>query len=219
MTVSKHRVHQAYQRIISAIFEGTLKSGDLLQEAVLGDAFGMSRTPVREAIKRLESEGLVAAEGRFMRVRSMTVNDVDETFFLRRELEPFAARSAIRLPTAQLDAMEERVRQLMVSDPEKNDLQRQTDYDFHRMLVREMGNPVVAATISALHRRTCVFDHTQVPKRLLLGCKEHLEIIAAARSGSADAVETALRDHLDRARDAVLERLGKTQAHSHTTAG
>jgi len=214
MSVTKHLVHEAYGRILSQIFEGTLKSGDLLQEAVLGDAFGMSRTPVREAIKRLESEGLLAPEGRFMRVRTMTVEDIEETFFLRLELELVAARAAVRLPAAQVDAIEARVRQLMVSDPAKNDLQRQTDYDFHRLLVQEYGNPAVAATVSTLHRRTCVFDHTQVPKRFLKGCNEHLEIIDAVRSGQADAVEDALRRHLEGARDAVFECLRKSQPNS-----
>lgn len=204
------RAHEAYQRIIAAIFEGTLKSGDLLQEAALGDAFGMSRTPVREAIKRLESEGLAVTEGRFTRVRSMTPADVEETFFLRLELEPLAARSAVRLPPAQVDVMEERVRQLMGSDPDTNDLQRQTDFDFHQMLMREFGNPVIARIVSTLHRRTCVFDRSQVPDRFLVGCSEHLEIIEAVRSGNADAVETALRRHLEHARDAVLERLGSS---------
>jgi DNA-binding GntR family transcriptional regulator len=211
MSVTEPRVHEAYRRILSAIFEGTLKSGDLLQEAVLGEAFGMSRTPVREAIKRLESEGLVATTGRFMRVRYMTLADVEEIFFLRLELESVAARAAVRLPPAQFDAIEARVLQLMASGPAKNDLQRQTDDDFHRLLLQEYGNPVVAATVLALHKRTCIFDSTQVPKRFLTGCKEHLEIIEAVRSGDADAVEAALRRHLEGARAAVFDCMGRSQ--------
>lgn len=214
MTTATIRAHEAYQRIIAAIFEGTLRSGDLLQEAALGEAFGMSRTPVREAIKRLESEGLAVAEGRFMRVRSVTPAEVEETFFLRLELEPLAARSAVRLPPAQVDAMEARVRELMASDPDANDLQRQTDFEFHQMLGREFGNPVVSRTVSSLHRRTCVFDHTQVPQRFLAGCEEHIEILEAVRSGDADAVESALRRHLEHARDAILERLGASSPNS-----
>ena len=167
----------------------------------------MSRTPVREAIKRLESEGLAVPEGRFLRVRSVTPADVEEIFFLRLELEPHAARAAVRLPPAKVDAIEQRVQELMISDPGTNDLQRQTDFDFHHTLTQEFGNSVITATISALHRRTCVFDYTQVPRRFLTGCEEHLEIIEAVRSGNADAVESALRLHLTNARDAVLTHL------------
>lgn len=205
MSGAKFRVHEAYQSIISAVLEGTLKSGDVLQEAALGELFGVSRTPVREAIKRLESEGLAVTEGRSTRVCSMTPAAVEETFFLRLELEPLAARNAVRLPAAQVDAMEQRVRELIVSNPGANELQRQTDLDFHLMLGREFGNTVFSTTVSTLHRRTCVFDHTQVPQRFLSGCEEHLEIIEAVRSGNADAVENTLRHHLERARDAVLE--------------
>ncbi|ACM03474.1 GntR family transcriptional regulator [Cereibacter sphaeroides] len=212
MSAPRPLAHEAYQRIISMIFEGALKSGDLLQEAALGEVFGMSRTPVREAIKRLESEGLAVVEGRFTCVRSVTAADVEEVFFLRLELEPLAARSAVRLPPAQVDAMEERVRLLMASDPAVNDLQRQTDYEFHHLLGREFGNQAVAQTVATLHRRTCIFDHTQVPERFLRGCEEHLEILEAVRSGNADAVEAGLRAHLEHARDAVLLRMRRAAA-------
>lgn len=207
MTAAMPLAQEAYRRIISMIFEGVLTPGDPLREAALGQAFGMSRTPVREAIKRLESEGLAGVQGRFTRVRGVSARDVEEIFFLRLELEPLTARSAIRLPGAALDAMEARVRALMASDPGVNDRQRQTDYDFHHLLGQEHGNPAIAATIAALHRRTCVFDHTQVPDRFLKGCEEHLEILDAARAGRADRVEALVRRHLEHARDAVLRRL------------
>ncbi|MEO3997949.1 GntR family transcriptional regulator [Mesorhizobium sp. CAU 1732] len=189
------------------IFEGVLKSGDALQEAALGEALGMSRTPVREAIKRIESEGLAVSEGRFIRVRRLPLSEVEEIFFLRLELEPFAARSAVRLPPAQIDAMEARVRALMTIDPGVDDMQWQTDKDFHNMLAQETGNRTLIDTIEALHRRTCVFDHSQVPDRFLRGANEHLVILDAIRTGDAHAVEQALIVHLENARDAVLERM------------
>jgi DNA-binding GntR family transcriptional regulator len=140
-------------------------------------------------------------------VRNVTPADVEEVFFLRLELESQAARFAVRIPPAQIDAMEAKVRQLMISDPTVNDLHRQTDYEFHALLGREFGNSAVMQTIAALHRRTCIFDHTQVPERFLVGCKEHLDILDAVRSGNADIVEQRLRTHLEHARDAVLNRL------------
>lgn len=198
---------EAHNRVISMIFEGALKPGDLLQEGALGELFGMSRTPVREAIKRLESEGLAVVEGRFTRVRGVTRSEVEEVFFLRLQLEPLASRSAVRLPAARLDEMESRVRHLMASDPAVHDLQRQTDYDFHALLNHEYHNSAVSQTIATLHRRTCVFDHTQVPERFARGCEEHLAILDAARSGNPDQVEAGVRAHLEHARDAVFNRL------------
>jgi len=213
MTAPQPLAALAHQRILAMIIDGRLKSGSLLQEAALGEAFGMSRTPVREAIKRLQGDGLAVADGRFIRVRSLTPEDIDEIFFLRLELEPLAARSAVRLPPAQIAAMETRVRQLMAADPAGlTDLQRATDHDFHQLLAQSYGNAAVSRTISELQRRTCVFDYSQLPDRLLRGCAEHLEILDLLRSGNADAVEAALRTHLVNARDAVLQRLQSAPA-------
>lgn len=208
---SRALVQEAHRRIISMIVEGDLKSGDLLREAALGDIFGMSRTPVREAIKHLKSEGLAVVEGRFTRVRGVTPADVDEIFLLRLELEPLAARSAVRLPPMQVEALEAGVRHLLASGPAGNDLQRQTDFEFHLTLAREFKNPVVSHTISALHRRTCVFDHSLLPERFQHGCHEHLEILDAVRSGNSDAIETSLRAHLENAREAVLHLLQRPE--------
>ncbi|MGN0934710.1 GntR family transcriptional regulator [Falsigemmobacter intermedius] len=208
MTVPQPLAALAHQRILAMIIDGRLKSGSLLQEAALGEAFGMSRTPVREAIKRLEGDGLAVADGRFIRVRSLTPEDIEEIFFLRLQLEPLAARAAVRLPPAQIEAMEARVRQLMASEPSGlNDLQRATDHDFHQFLAQAYGNAAISRSISELQRRTCVFDYSQVPDRLMRGCHEHLEILDLLRAGDADAVEAALRSHLINARDAVLQRL------------
>lgn len=199
--------HEAHRRILGMIFEGVLKPGDALQEAAVGEVLGMSRTPVREAIKRIESEGLTTMDGRITRVRRLSSSEVEETFLLRLELEPYAARSAIHLPATQIDEMEARVRALMAAGPKLDDAQWQTDNDMHNMLARSAGNATIATTIEALHRRTCVFDYSQLPDRYLVGCVEHLEILDAVRSGDANAVAASLRQHLENARDAVLHRL------------
>lgn len=213
--VTTSLAHAAYQKIIAMIFDGQLRSGDVLQEAALGTMFGMSRTPVREALKQLESEGLARADGRVKRVRAVTARDVEEIFFLRLALEPFAARSAVRLPPAQLDTMEHRINTLMDSPMANAEVQRQTDQDFHQIIAREHGNQAILAIIAHLQRQTCVFDHAQVPERFRAGCREHLGILDAARSGNAAAVEGAVRQHLEHARDAVLRRLGQLETASH----
>lgn len=207
MSGAPNLAQEAHRRIIGMIFAGALKSGDTLQEAALGELLGMSRTPVREAIKRIESEGLAVPEGRFTRVRQLPPAEIEEIFFLRLQLEPFSARAAVRLPPGQVDAMEARVRALMACGPGIDDTHWQTDNDFHDMLAQEAGNRTIASVIAGLRRRTCVFDHTQVPDRFLKGCEEHLEILDGIRAGNADAVEAAVRRHLENARDAVLERL------------
>ena len=70
--MNKPLAKQAYASIIEMILAGALKPGDLLQEGKLGDELAMSRTPVREAIKRIEAEGLAVQEGRFLKVKAAT---------------------------------------------------------------------------------------------------------------------------------------------------
>jgi DNA-binding GntR family transcriptional regulator len=198
---------EAHERIIALMFDGALGPGDRLGEAALGARLGMSRTPVREAIKRIESEGLAVTEGRFTRVRRLPAREIEEIFFLRLALEPPMARAAVRLPPDRLDAMEARIRRLMSAGPGARDDQWQTDSALHDMLAEMSGNQTARAVLAVLRQRTCVFDHKQLPERFIEGCEEHLAILAAVRTGDADAVEAALCQHLENARDAVLARL------------
>ena len=92
-------------------------------------------------------------------------------------------------------------------DAEPDDVQWDIDSALHESIAVAAGNRSAADVIAGLHRRTCIFDHTQVPDRFLKGCEEHLEILEAIRLGNGEAAETAMRRHLTRARDAILARL------------
>ncbi|MBM7045799.1 MULTISPECIES: GntR family transcriptional regulator [Rhizobium] len=198
---------QAYTKIIEMILSGALMPGDALQEAKLGGALDMSRTPVREAIKRIEAEGLAMQDGRFLKVRQLSGEEVEEIFFLRQVLEAHSARVATGLAAGQLDEMASRVRRLQLEGPGDGDEQRGVDDDFHRMLAAATGSRMIIATIDDLRRRTCMFDHTQVPDRFLKGCAEHLEIIAALRAGDGETAGRLMAMHVANARDAILARL------------
>jgi DNA-binding GntR family transcriptional regulator len=213
MTMTESLASEAHRRIIGMILEGALKSGDALQEASLGEALGMSRTPVREAIKRIESEGLAVPDGRFIRVLRLGGAEIEEIFFLRLELEPPCARAAAATPLPRAAELEARIRALMKNGPEAepDDVQWNIDSDLHETIARAAGNGAVAEVIAGLHRRTCVFDHTQVPDRFLKGCEEHLEILEAIRLGDGAAAAAAMRRHLTCARDAILARLQQIQ--------
>jgi DNA-binding GntR family transcriptional regulator len=213
MTMTESLASEAHRRIIGMILEGALKPGDALQETSLGEALGMSRTPVREAIKRIESEGLAVPEGRFIRVRRLATPEIEEIFFLRLELEPSCARAAAAAPLPRAAEMEARIRALMRDGPQAkpDDAQWNIDSELHETIARAAGNRTVSEVIAGLHRRTCVFDHTQVPDRFLKGCEEHLEILEAICLGNGAAAAAAMTRHLTRARDAILARLQQIQ--------
>jgi DNA-binding GntR family transcriptional regulator len=204
MSRTQNLAKDAHQRIIAMMFDGALTPGDALREAALGDQLGMSRTPVREAIKRIESEGLAFRDGRSIRVRRLPLSEIEEVFLLRLALEPALAPAAVRLAPDRLDQMEARIRALMQAGPDHDDAHWQTDNDFHDLLVEGAGNQTARAVLLSLRQRTCVFDYKVLPERFLEGCAEHLRILDAVRRGKPEAVQAELRHHLQQARDAVL---------------
>ncbi|WP_086995839.1 GntR family transcriptional regulator [Rhizobium sullae] len=198
---------QAYGKIIEMILSGTLMPGDALQEAKLGDTLDMSRTPVREAIKRIEAEGLAVQDGRFLKVRTLTAAEVEEIFFLRRVLESHCARQATSVAVSVLDELDARVRHLLQHGPGEEDEQRRVDDDLHRTFALSTRNEMMVSTIADLRRRTCMFDHSNLPHRFLKSCEEHLEMLDALRAGDGDRAGLLMAEHINHARDAILERL------------
>ncbi|GGG82590.1 GntR family transcriptional regulator [Salipiger pallidus] len=198
----------AYRELIRMILEGQLKPGDTLQEVKLCEVLGMSRTPVREAIGRIDSDGLAEQKGRFFRVRRITAEEIDEIFFLRLALEPACARNAAgRMDVARLHALEVAVRALLESGPGQDDLQWHVDQDLHLAFAGASGNAPMVRVIAELHRRTCIYDHRVVPERFAEGCAEHLALIEAVRSGDGAGAEALMTAHLTQARDAIVTHL------------
>ncbi|RWR28318.1 GntR family transcriptional regulator [Sinirhodobacter populi] len=205
---------RAHARIIGMILSQQLPPGAALQEEKLADWLDMSRTPVREALKRIEAEGLARKDGRFLRVRQLTMAEVREIFTLRAALEGFGARQAVHLPRARLDEMADRVQALMRTG--ESEEQRRVDDDFHAMIARASGNATLERTIADLRLRTCMFDIHQVPERFAQGCSEHLGILDALAAGDAGLAEDRMVAHLRNAGAAVLGRLETLEAERTT---
>lgn len=205
---------QARDRIVEMILSGDLSAGDTLSEDKLGKLLDMSRTPVREAMKHLEAEGLAAREGRFLKVRRIGADEVREIFFLRDTLESHGARQAVKLPPAVLDAIRARVEAVMAAGPGEE--QWRVDDDFHHMIAAASGNPLLVSTVEALRLRTCMFDYGRVPERFLKGCHEHLAILAALAAGQAEEAARLMSYHILQARDAILIHLENRMGRQNT---
>jgi len=196
--------HQARAGIIEMIFSGTLKPGDALHEAHLSAQLNMSRTPVREAFKRMEYEGVLAREGRFLRVRLPSPGEIFEIFLLRTEIEMETARAAVHLPLVVFDDIESRIRAFMSAGPGEGEDEWVVDDAFHRMMARATNNPILLRTLDNLRLRTYVFDRLRVPERFTKGSQEHLRVLDALREADADAAARYTETHLTNARDAIL---------------
>ncbi len=91
----------AYSLILSAIDNGTYRPGDRLVESELAERFGVSRTPVREALQRLETQSMLKRDGRSLIVATLDHNQLAELYTVRTELEALAARLAARHATPE----------------------------------------------------------------------------------------------------------------------
>lgn len=203
---------RAYRQIIELILSRKLAPGAALKEGELAGELDMSRTPVREAMKRIEAEGLAHRDGRFLRVRQLTHAEVEEVFALRAALEGFAARQAVTLPLSTLDDMASRVRDLMAGGPGDGDVQSRVDSDFHAMIAQASENRTLVRTVADLRLRTCMFDVHQVPNRFLQGCEEHLGIIEALAARDGATAEARMIAHVGNAARAILGRLDRLEA-------
>ena len=201
-------VDVAYEAILSGIVTHRFLGGQVLQEAKLAATLNLSRTPVREALGRLEGEGLLQRDGRVLTVRSVTIKDYLEVLHLRRLLETEAATLAAgNLEAEALLALRARVAAL--TDPKAITPADhwQLDEDIHLTIARGSGNDHLVQLIIDLRRMTRLFNLKKVPGRFFPGRDEHLELIDALLAGDAPRAAEAMRSHIDNVKKGILEAL------------
>ena len=198
MTQTKQPQEDAYGLILEAIDVGVYRPGDRLVESELADRFGMSRTPIREALQRLETQSLLERDGRSLIVASLDHNQMAELYAVRRELEGLAARLAARHATEE----EIRVLQDMVAadDALVNDpvaLSR-ANRRFHVQIHLASHNRYLVQQLDLVHRSMALMATTSlaVRGRGEIAQAEHAAIVAAIAARDEDAAERALKDHI-----------------------
>ena len=202
------RSDAAYDSILEAILSGAFPGGTALSERRLGDELGLSRTPVREALSRLEAEGFVARRGRASIVRTISVQEFLEILHLRHLLEVEAVGLACgRLPPEALGQLRHSME--LADDPAAiaADEHRALDDAFHGCIARHTSNGLLADTIMQLRQRTRMFNLKQIPERFVPGRLEHLVILDALDAGDPVAARHAMATHLDNVKAAIIDRL------------
>lgn len=184
-----------------AIIAGRLKPGERIRERELVSLLGVSRSPLREAIRILETEGLITSLAyRGARVSELSATDLHDMLHVRIMLESFAARLAIeRLDDATLRAMEEQVERARAAGAQV-DLQANFDLglEFHDLLVAACGNRKVVQLHENLKRHQTRYQHFAFARvgRDVRALDEHAEIVTALRARELAAVEQGIRAHL-----------------------
>ncbi|WP_193142440.1 MULTISPECIES: GntR family transcriptional regulator [unclassified Meridianimarinicoccus] len=207
MSVSKHPNKDAYELILDAIDVGVFRPGDRLVESELAERFGVSRTPIREALQRLETQSLLARDGRSLIVASLDHNQLAELYVVRAELEGLAARLA-----AQHSTLEEiRVlRDMVASDLELIDdpsaLSR-ANKRFHRQIHLASHNRYLVQQLDLVHRTMALLASTSlaVEGRGETALAEHAAIVDAIAGRDGDGAEAALKVHISKAFETRLK--------------
>ena len=200
---------QTYSRLTDMLLSGELPNGTPIMERRLAEQLEVSRTPVREAINRLETEGLLERKGGRMLVRKIDLKEFLEVLHIRKLLECDAAKNAVdRIPQQLLTELRSYTQSLLAKGTVSSDEHRTIDEFFHTSITESCGNNLLAKTIADLRRRTAMFDHDRLPARLKPGCQEHLEVITALENGDGEAAASAMGHHIDNVRKSILEHWG-----------
>lgn len=188
----------AYSMVLEAIDMGVYKPGDRLVESDLADRLGMSRTPIREALQRLETQSLLARDGRSLIVASLDHNQMAELYVVRAELEGLAARLAAKHATDEevrvLRDMVEQDRALL-NDPSA--LAR-ANRRFHKQIHLASHNRYLVQQLDLVHRSMALMATTSLAAegRGEKALAEHEAIVRAIEAHDGDAAYDALKSHI-----------------------
>lgn len=205
--VQESRGEVAYARLREAIQAGELKPGQRIREVEMAERLSMSRTPVREALRRLEANGLLT----FAPYRGMVISELDhqavmELYTMREVLEGTAAGLAARHASEAEIAV---LKDLMSADPgpEGSPYQMAThNRRFHDAIYRAAHNRYLLKTVSVLGDAMALLGMTtlSLTGRSATARDEHQLIVEAIAAGEADAAEEAARAHIRAAQRARL---------------
>jgi DNA-binding GntR family transcriptional regulator len=197
----------AYGRILEQILSGNLPPGTILQDRRIAESLSMSRTPVREALGRLEVESLVTRS----RGQAPVVSNVGvETFVcildMRRILEVEAAgRATGHVQQQAADRVLAAIDELLTVETLTSAQHWAVDDLVHETIADAAGNPLLASTIRDLRRRTRLFNTKRISSRLRPGGSEHVKLIDAVMGSDPELSRLTMGNHIDNVRDAIIE--------------
>lgn len=202
---------KAYDIILQMIINRELPVNTVLQERRLAEMMDISRTPVRNALNRLENEGFIVRNGgRTPVVKEFSIQELIETLHVRRTLEGEAARLAAgRIPGDELDAIARQIKRLLSQDRPDPKEDWAVDTRLHDAIAHYSGNRLLKGYIQTLRLKTSMFNLRQVPERFVIGHNEHLAIIEALRNGQAEQARDLLITHIDNVRESIIKRLSQ----------
>ncbi len=211
----------AHRSISDMIADRRLKGGEAIIEARLADLLGISRTPLREALQRLEGEGLVRkVANRSYVVRQVDVGEYLHSLRVREILEgEAAALAAGAIPGEKLAATRHEIKALRRSTAYHTKAHWQSDDNLHGLYIDHCGNPVMAEMIRALRITTRLFEIAKLKDRLEPDSAEHLAILEALEASDKRAARTTVQQHCRSLRDSRWRRCADPEQRRRVRGG
>lgn len=226
---------KAYRHIHGRIANGSLSVGTVVSELSLADEIGMSRTPIREAIRQLQMEGLVEQIPRFGTVvRRPRRREIVESYQLREALESYAVSLATECINSsdlamleklcdRIDAVTEDLKASGKKALDADLLQRflAADMAFHTVLIRAAGNSRIMKIINDMHVLTRIFGVERQPHDQELvdeALQVHRQILESINNGAGDNASLAMSRHIRTSMKQTLDHYDKKLAESESSA-
>jgi DNA-binding GntR family transcriptional regulator len=200
------RTKTTYDYLYDRIINNHMKPGSAIVEQDVSKLLGVSRTPVREALKKLESLGLVEhipAKGTY--VSEISLQDINDIFSLREVLEETALRNGIKdVPDKELDELEKKF--LLIDEKSSSEDYFILDKKLHNLIINHGRNRHIVNVVNNLivqiehYRRIS----TITPVRYIKSCHEHIEIVRAMKNRDLERAVEALRLHIRNSKDGAI---------------
>ena len=199
---------QVFEKLENDIIQGVYPKGEILTELKLVEQMGVSRTPIREALRRLEQERLIADTGKGSMVLGITEDDILDIMNIRQQIEGLATYYATVNMTPEGREVLSHIVDLQDFYFSKGDLEhlRQVDDEFHDTICRLSKRTVIYDTLSPLLRKTRRYRRQamQDAERNKKTMKEHRAIYEAIMSGNAELAQQLATEHIAEAKVHML---------------
>ncbi len=200
---------QVFERLENDIIQGVYPKGEILTELKLVEQLGVSRTPIRDALRRLEQGRVIAGTGKGSLVLGITDDDLLDIMNIRERIEGLAAFYAARNITPEAIKELTHITDLQDFYFNKHDAEhlRQVDDEFHDAICRLSGRTVISDTLIPLHRKTRRYRRIAMDdwNRTTQTTKEHYEIFKAVTAGDADLAKKLMKQHIINAKKHMIK--------------
>jgi len=201
--------NQVFETIERNILTGTYPQGDILSESRLSEELGVSRTPIREALTRLETEKLISTTPMGAVVLGITEKDVKDMFQVKLHLDPMVTKmAAVNISEEALEKLKDNIDQQFFYHSKGNTQKlRDLDTEFHDTIYAESKSPILQNILTGIHHKLLKYREASLEKEERSGktVEEHEAIYNALKARDDMRVELLVLQHINHTYDTIMK--------------